>query len=454
MSFCQKCGKELPEGATACECQASQTNADAQAPENNGTPGFVKPIVSAPTAAAPVATNAPVGDTDDGEYLAAIKDCRIINILALLLLAGGIVSLLLINEWLAAVLFLVGEIFVLVPNTKVQKICKGKNPTANKKAQQAAVKETTKRLKSKDKNFKFSFIIAIVCLVGLVSSFIVPVPLLGQNQKQGGNDVVADEEQSQATDQTKSEQDKNSSEDESDSSASDSYAVDVIVGGYDYFLSTNSDATAQVSPSYPYASYLNFKEDGTGNMTLKTNSSGGVALYETTWEFAGYENNMRKYIVTLHTDEILYVYYGEKEDICLMYTAAAVNGYARVSGNAQDNVSGITTSTAYDVEGNSFNYVYSFDSATNKQITADTPPYVNSLVFGEGNMFFANVKMTDGSTDIELGTWEYKQTVDGVHFYAVDFDAGWSWEVMYDPETDMCMIIDKDGLLVCFERSA
>ena len=184
MTFCKKCGKELPEGV-ACDCENTQT------PVVSSTP-FVVPSSGDISANENAPVMSPAGNDDnDGEYLAVTKNCKIINIIAIILFAGGIVSLLLINGWVAAIMFFVAEILVLMPNTKLQMLCKAKNPSADKKAQQKAVKETTKRLKSKDKNFNFSFIIAVICLVSLIASFIVPSPLL--KNKQNTNTYVPEE---------------------------------------------------------------------------------------------------------------------------------------------------------------------------------------------------------------------------------------------------------------------
>ncbi len=180
MSFCQKCGKELPEGV-ACDCENTQTPV---APE---TPFVVPASGNAPVNEGASVTLPADNDNDDDEYLVAIKSCKILNILAIILFVGGVVSLLLVNGWVAAIMFFVAEISVLIPNTGVQKLCKAKNPTADKKAMQRAVKETTKRLKAKDKNFNFSFIIAIICLISLIASFIVPSPLLGSNNNSADN---------------------------------------------------------------------------------------------------------------------------------------------------------------------------------------------------------------------------------------------------------------------------
>lgn len=168
MTFCQKCGKELPDGV-ACDCETTQN------PVNESV--FV--------------TSSADNDDNDGEYLDLTKKCSIINIIAIVLFVGGVASLLLINEWVAAIIFFVAEVLVLVPNAKLQKLCKTKNSTADKKAQRSIVKETTKRIKAKDKNFQFSFIIAIICLISLVASFIVPAPLL--KNKQNTNAYVPEE---------------------------------------------------------------------------------------------------------------------------------------------------------------------------------------------------------------------------------------------------------------------
>lgn len=199
--YCSQCGKKLPDGVTVCECRSQEPQPPVTpvvAPEGETVP-VAQPALVAPETpvvnGAPVVGAVPVAVPDvdcDREFLEVIKSCKLINILGIVLFVTGLVSLIFINGWVAAVIFLVGELFVLMPNTKVQKICKAKNPTADKKSLQKITKETVKRLKSKDKNFKFSFIIAIVCLACLVLSFVVPAPLVG-----AGNSSVDDIEVSE-----------------------------------------------------------------------------------------------------------------------------------------------------------------------------------------------------------------------------------------------------------------
>ena len=191
MSLCPNCGKELPEGVAVCECENQQlaettiNEVPVESPvDETATVSPETPIVTQMESEVPEVDGMLVtsdNNDDDEEYLGATKNCKLINVLSLILFVEGIISLLLINRWMAAILFFVAEIFVLLPNTKVQKLCKAKNSMADKKSQQAKIKETTKRLKSKNINFKFSFIIAIVCLICLIISFILPTPLININ---------------------------------------------------------------------------------------------------------------------------------------------------------------------------------------------------------------------------------------------------------------------------------
>ena len=196
---CPHCGKEIPEDLIAGAIENAQTTESVDdAPATNeiavkecdeGSPAteqetsFVVPLISDAPSESEAADEYDADDADDDEeYLNIIKDCAIINVLAVLLFVGGIASLLLINEWLAAVMFLVAEIFVLVPNEKLMKLCKAKNTSADKKTRNKIVKETRKRVKAKNNNFKFSFVIAYICLACLIISFIIPVPLMKQKQ--------------------------------------------------------------------------------------------------------------------------------------------------------------------------------------------------------------------------------------------------------------------------------
>ncbi len=471
MSLCPNCGKELPEGVAVCECENQQVaettinEVPVESPvDETATVSSETPIVTPLESEVPEVDGMLVtsdNNDDDEEYLGATKNCKLINVLSLILFVEGIISLLLINRWMAAILFFVAEIFVLLPNTKVQKLCKAKNSMADKKSQQAKIKETTKRLKSKNINFKFSFIIAIICLVSLIVSFIIPSPLIGGRTKNGNeNDITVTDSEEPMTEgktQAVTETGKDPSTDDSDTSASDGYAVEPIVGGFRYYESVDLFTATPVSTPYPHASYLNFEADGTGNLTVKTNSSNGKALYETTWEFVEIEENMRKYIVYTHTNETLYVYYAD-DDTCVMFTASAINTYERVKGNAQENVSGITTSSVYDIENTSFDFAYEYDPETKYENTSPQMPYINRLSFYSANGFSAFIKTATSSNpyglEIIMGKWYYEKTDEGFFYYRIELDEGAVWEVRYSPDQDMCIMVDNNGVMSYFERTA
>ena len=222
MSFCPYCGKQLADGVV-CNCRNVQTPVapNVQMPVAPITPvapvtaaSPVTPVTSvlpneAPETFAgspfvvpmgnngfyggmPAGNGASIGvpavpvnndGASDEEYLEATKDCNKLNLLVLIMFLCGVVSILFINEWVAAIIFFIGEFFALVPKMRVQKLCKTKNPTADNRTKRKIEKEVVKKIKAKNKHFIFASIIAYVCLAGLIVSFIVPVPFIKEEKK-------------------------------------------------------------------------------------------------------------------------------------------------------------------------------------------------------------------------------------------------------------------------------
>lgn len=489
MSFCPYCGKQLADGVV-CNCRNVQTPVATtvqmpvapiapvapvtaaspvtpvtsvlpnEAPETSAESPFVVPMGNNGFyGGMPAGNGAPMGipavpvnnsGDSDKEYLEATKDCKIINFLGIVMFLAGVVSVLFINEWVAALIFFVGEFFVLVPKSRVQKLCKTKNPTADRKTRGKIEKEAVKNIKAKNKHFIIASVIAYVCLAGLIVSFIVPVPLIKEEKKDSdGMSYTFEAEATTQNDQSVTDTVGAGESDDSSSGVNDGYAVDVVVGAYSYFLSLSPTDGTPMAPTYPYATYVNFEADGTGDICIRTGSSGEISHYCVTWEYYGIENDMRKYTLYLGSNENMYVYYGDN-DMCVMYTSSAVNGYMRVSGNAQDNLSG-TQSSAFDITGKSFDYAYAFDSV-NTQMVSPELPYVGSMAFGSGNVFTASMKMSYG-VETFTGTWSYEQLVDETYFYIVDFEEGWSLHIMYNTEMGICMLMDNSEILYCYEYS-
>ena len=222
MSFCPYCGKQLADGVV-CNCRNVQTPVAPnvqmpvapitpvapvtaaspvtpvtsvlpnEAPETFAGSPFVVPMgnngfyggmpagngASIGVPAVPVNND---GDSDE-EYLEATKDCNKLNLLVLIMFLCGVVSIFYINEWVAAIIFFIGEFFALFPKMRVQKLCKTKNPTADNRTKRKIEKEVVKKIKAKNKHFIFASIIAYVCLAGLIVSFIVPVPFIKEEKK-------------------------------------------------------------------------------------------------------------------------------------------------------------------------------------------------------------------------------------------------------------------------------
>ncbi|MBQ8767805.1 MAG: zinc ribbon domain-containing protein [Clostridia bacterium] len=171
MKICQNCGKELAEEfkyCNSCGAEIEETNNKevvVSTTESTGEQSTVNEYQDIQSV-----------ESND-EYISLISKSKTTNLISIGVLVVGIMSLLFINGWLGAVLCFVAEIVALIPNTKIQKLFKSKNPTMDKKSFKTNLKALQKDLKTKSKDFKTSFIIAIIALVCLVLCFVIPSPV-------------------------------------------------------------------------------------------------------------------------------------------------------------------------------------------------------------------------------------------------------------------------------------
>lgn len=149
MKYCEKCGKEIID-------------------ENMGCTECNKPEVELNDENIPIEENSLHNDA----YFQLIKNAKITNIIGIALLPIAILFAFIFNGFSGAVLCLVAECIALLPKTKVQKKFKKENKSGtDKKQQKAEFKRLNKDLKSKSASYKMSFIIALVALALLISSF-------------------------------------------------------------------------------------------------------------------------------------------------------------------------------------------------------------------------------------------------------------------------------------------
>lgn len=406
-------------------------------------------------------------------YENVLKNAKIMNIVASVIMAVGTVCALFVNAWLGAILCFVTEIVCLIPNTKIQKLFKQNNAqTTDKKKLKADNKALTKELKSKNKDYKFSFIIALVALVLLIAFVICDSVLAGwanslpsdlQKDSYGSGivnqiDTIGDLHQ-YANSKFHNYSD-NSTTNQTASDDSNKYATEPIVGSFDYSNSVFAD-TPQISiqMKLPYISHLNFEADGTGNVTIKTEGNPGFALYDATWSLYDEQENYIIYRVTLDNGEVGYVYYVEAEDNCFMIIDnEIINYYVRYSGNAQDNVSGATTSTAYDVIG-SYRFTHAYNPNTGYKTTTPPVPYTYYLTFYEGNSCLVQAQTDTTSNayglDFYNGRWNYDKQESGYYHYTIILNNGSSntkMAVLYMPKDDVCVVSDTSGNFYYLER--
>ena len=208
-------------------------------------------------------------------YEQALKNAKIMNIVALLLMAVGVICALFVNAWLGAILCLGTEIVCLIPNTKIQKLFKQNNAqTTDKKKFKADNKALTKELKSKNKDYKFSFIIALVALALLIAFVICDSVLSGwanslpsdlQKDSYGSGivnqiDTIGDLYDYSGTDfYNGSDNSKNSSD-------------NGFVGAWEYSHTVNSDTMQQITPEEPCLTKMQIDEYNTGIFIYSTSN--------------------------------------------------------------------------------------------------------------------------------------------------------------------------------------
>lgn len=136
MKFCEKCGKELLDEAVICP----------------GCGCAVEPKI----------------EKKEISYDDCVKSAGVFDVIGIAALALGVVLWLFINVWVGAILCLVAELVVLIPNSKVQSAFKQNGLIGNSKEVKLKRKEILKELRSNNAAFACSFIIAIIAFVLLL----------------------------------------------------------------------------------------------------------------------------------------------------------------------------------------------------------------------------------------------------------------------------------------------
>lgn len=135
MKVCNKCGKELPNGAAVC-----------------------------PTCGAAVQTV----PAESAAYEACVGFSSTTNVISLVLIVLGLLVFLFVYMFGGAILCLAAEIVAFLPKWKLQAAFKknGLNKSAEGKQQMKAI---TKALKAKNSAFNLSNVLAIIALVLLLA---------------------------------------------------------------------------------------------------------------------------------------------------------------------------------------------------------------------------------------------------------------------------------------------
>lgn len=304
MKFCEKCGKEIADEILECpNCS-------------------IMPL-----------------------YEQALKNAKTMNIVSIALIVVGVICALFVNAWLGAIVCFVAEIVCLIPNTKVQKLFKKNNVgTSDKKKLKSDSKALIKDLKTNNKSYKLSFLVAVIALILLIAFVCVDSALTGLANSLP-SDLQKDDYGSGIVNQIDSIVDlhqyansdfynyaHNSSENSSNQSGtssnnSSSYAKEPIVGSFDYSHSVYLDTMSVATIQTPYINHIKFDADGTGNVTIKTDGVSQFVYYDATWSIYDEQENITIYLVTLDNGEVGYVYYAQTEDICFMVVNNQIANY-------------------------------------------------------------------------------------------------------------------------------
>ncbi len=136
MKYCAKCGKEIMDDAVIC-----------------------------PGCGCAIAKETKVKQVS---YDDCVKGAATTNIISVLILAAGVLCGLFVSVLVGAVLCLVAEILVLMPNSKLQKAFKSNNKSLDKKEFKEKAKQCKKDMKAKYSAYKFSFVIGYLALAGVI----------------------------------------------------------------------------------------------------------------------------------------------------------------------------------------------------------------------------------------------------------------------------------------------
>ena len=321
----------------------------------------------------------------------------------------------------------------------------------------SAVKNEEKKTNNGKKKNKMKIILpivgvgAVILAIVLAIAIFVGVMLFSGNSNENVTENPTIEENNGVIEDI---DDGEKTTDNSEQESSNNNAVEPVVGSFDYSESYYSDTKEKITVSLPYISHINFEADGTGNLTQKTNTPPGFALYETTWEVVGNTNGIKGYDVhTTNTNETICVCYDSDRDIC--YIVGIKNGryvmniYKRYSGNAQENISGGKATTSQDIIG-SYNFSYAYNSNTEYKTTTPSTPYIYSLAFYDGGSCLVTTDNSSG-LDFLYGTWKYKEPVEECFGYTITHSKG-EFALLYSPDDEMCIIRDDSGMYYYFEK--
>lgn len=259
MKICKKCGKEIADDILECQ----DCNAKAQA------------------------------------YEQTLKNAKIMNIVALALIVVGIICALFVNAWLSAVLCLVAEMVCLLPNSKIQKLFKQNNAqTTDKKKLKADNKALVKELKSKNKDYKFSFIIALVALVLLIT-FVICDSVLSGWANSLPSDLQKDSYGSGIVNQIDTIGDLHAyadSEFHNYSDNSSNQSNEGFVGNWEYSHTIDSDTMQEVTPNEPLLEEMEIGEWNTGSFSYY--SSQEIFNCDVVWLLSEYTDKQMNVTIT------------------------------------------------------------------------------------------------------------------------------------------------------------
>lgn len=402
-------------------------------------------------------------------YEQVLKNAKAINIVAIALIVVAIICALFVNAWFGAILCLVAELVCLIPNTKVQKLFKKNNVgISDKKKLKADSKALIKDLKTKNKNYKLSFLVATIALILLIAFVCVDSTLTGLanslpsdlQEDDYGSGIVNQIDTIVDLNQYANSNFYNYGHNSSDNSSVQAHKG--FVGTWEHSRTTNSNTGKEVVPEEPFLEEMEISEWNT--VTLTYYGTQEIFNCDGVWTSNEFTDKLIDVTVTetngkteLHAKTYSLTYH-EEQDYIGIVDGDLVHIYSRVGETSSNTTTQSSTSSnnssSYEKEPivGSFDYSHSVYADTMSVATIQTP-YINHIKFeadGTGNV---TIK-TDGVSQFAYydATWSIYDEQENITIYLVTLDNGEVGYVYYAQTEDVCFMIVNNQIVSYYNR--